>query len=158
MKDLLVVDEAQQTPTTDQTPSEQQTHTEPQLTKDATLVKLLTELTANPENRCLVFSAYEASFKRIRDVGIHCELLQGTVAHVDKLRKQFQDGHLRVLCMNARHVGAGINLEAATHIILYHHMNAELERQMIGRAIRFERTKAVHVIHLAHEGEGGVGS
>lgn len=160
VKDLLVVDEthsspAEQSPSeqTQQTLTEQTEQSEPLQTKSATLVKLLTDLTANPENRCLVFSAYEASFKRIRDVGIHCELLQGTAAHVDKLRKQFQDGKLRVLCMNSRHVGAGINLESATHIILYHRMSADMEQQMIGRAIRFERTKAVHVIHLAHEGE-----
>ena len=85
--------------------------------------------------------------------GVKCELLAGTAARVEKLRKQFRDGKVQVLCMNARHVGAGINLEAATHIVLYHRMNVELEKQVIGRAVRFERAADLRVIHLEHEGE-----
>ena len=55
--------------------------------------------------------------------------------------------------MNARHVGAGINLEAATHVVLYHRMNTELEKQVIGRAVRFERAADLKIIHLVHESE-----
>jgi SNF2 family DNA or RNA helicase len=55
--------------------------------------------------------------------------------------------------MNAKHVGAGINLEAATHVVLYHRMNGEMERQVIGRAVRFERASDLRVIHLVHEHE-----
>jgi SNF2 family DNA or RNA helicase len=55
--------------------------------------------------------------------------------------------------MNARHVGAGINLEAATHVVLYHRMNTELEKQVIGRAVRFERSAELRVVHLVHEAE-----
>jgi SNF2 family DNA or RNA helicase len=55
--------------------------------------------------------------------------------------------------MNARHVGAGINLEAATHVVLYHRMNTELEKQVIGRAVRFERESELKIIHLTHDGE-----
>jgi SNF2 family DNA or RNA helicase len=57
--------------------------------------------------------------------------------------------------MNARHVGSGLNLEAATHVILYHRMNTELEKQVIGRAIRFERATELRVMHLVHEHETG---
>ena len=123
--------------------------------KGAALLKLLAEST--PDQRFLVFSAHEASFKGLREVlrarGIGCEMLQGTGARVDKLRKQFREGKVRVLCMNARHVGAGINLEAATHVVLYHRMNAELERQVIGRAVRFERASELRVVHLVHDQE-----
>jgi SNF2 family DNA or RNA helicase len=124
-------------------------------TKGASLLKLLSEST--PDQRFLVFSAHEASFKGLRDIlterGIRCELLQGTAARVERIRKQFREGTVRVLCMNARHVGAGLNLEAATHIVLYHRMNTELERQVIGRAVRFERSSELRVIHLVHEQE-----
>jgi SNF2 family DNA or RNA helicase len=58
--------------------------------------------------------------------------------------------------MNARYVGAGINLEPATHVVLYHRMNSELERQVIGRAVRFERAAELRVIHLVHETETGL--
>jgi hypothetical protein len=89
----------------------------------------LLQLIANSpvEQRFLVFSAHEASFKGLREVlaarDIRCEMLQGSAARVERLRAQFRDGSIRVLCMNARHVGAGINLEAATHVVLYHRMN-----------------------------------
>jgi len=124
-------------------------------TKGAALLKLLTESTE--DQRYLVFSAHEASFKGLRELlsarGIRCEVLQGTAARIERLRKQFREGTVRVLCMNARHVGAGINLEAATHVVLYHRMNVELERQVIGRAVRFERAAELKVVHLVHEEE-----
>ena len=124
-------------------------------TKGAALLKLLSESTE--DQRYLVFSAHEASFKGLRELlsarGVRCEVLQGTAARVERLRKQFREGTVRVLCMNARHVGAGINLEAATHVVLYHRMNVELERQVIGRAVRFERAASLSVVHLVHEEE-----
>ena len=124
-------------------------------TKGAALLKLLSESATT--DRILVFSAHEASFKGLREMlagkGIKCEMLMGSAARVEKLRKQFREGKVRVLCMNARHVGAGINLEAATHVVLYHKMNVELERQVIGRAVRFERATELQVVHLVHEGE-----
>jgi SNF2 family DNA or RNA helicase len=124
-------------------------------TKGAALLQLLSASTA--EQRFLVFSAHEASFKGLREVlaarDIRCEMLQGSSARVERLRSQFRDGSIRVLCMNARHVGAGINLEAATHVVLYHRMNMELERQVIGRAVRFERATELRVVHLTHEEE-----
>ena len=58
--------------------------------------------------------------------------------------------------MNARHVGAGINLEAATHVVLYHRMNTELEKQVIGRAVRFERESELRIVHLVHDGETAI--
>jgi hypothetical protein len=124
-------------------------------TKGAALLKILSGI--GPDDRYLVFSAHEASFKGLREMlaakGVRCELLAGAATRVEKLRAQFCDGKVQVLCMNARHVGAGINLEAATHIVLYHRMNVELEKQVIGRAVRFERAADLRVIHLEHEGE-----
>ena len=124
-------------------------------TKGAALLQLLSSSSA--DQRFLIFSAHEASFKWLREVlaarDIRCEMLQGSSARVERLRAQFRDGSIRVLCMNARHVGAGINLEAATHVVLYHRMNMELERQVIGRAVRFERAADLRVVHLTHEEE-----
>ena len=127
-------------------------------TKGAALLKLLSA--AAPADKYLVFSSHEASFKGLREVlgvkGIKCELLSGTAARIQRLRKQFMEGKIQVLCMNARHVGAGLNLEMATHVVLYHKMNVEMEQQVIGRALRFERATELRVIHLAHEGETGL--
>jgi hypothetical protein len=128
---------------------------EPLPTKGAALLLLLEESTE--DQRYLVFSSHEASFRGLRDLlsarGVRCEMLQGTAARVDRLRRQFREGTVRVLCMNAKHVGAGINLEAATHVVLYHRMNVEMERQVIGRAVRFERASELRVVHLVHEHE-----
>lgn len=129
-------------------------------TKGAALLRMLTDGCKNPDARYLVFSAHEASFRGLRDVlaarGVRCEMLSGTAARVERLRKQFRDGKVQVLCMNARFVGAGINLEPATHVVLYHRMNTELERQVIGRAVRFERAAELRVVHLVHETETGL--
>jgi hypothetical protein len=129
-------------------------------TKGAALLRMLTEGCKNPDARYLVFSAHEASFRGLRDVlaarGVRCEMLSGTAARVERLRKQFREGKVQVLCMNARYVGAGINLEPATHVVLYHRMNSELERQVVGRAVRFERSAELRVIHLVHETETGL--
>ena len=124
-------------------------------TKAAALLKLLSESSA--DQRFLVFSAHEASFRGLRELllvhGVQCELLSGSGARVDRLRERFASGDVRVLCMNARHVGAGINLEATTDVVLYHRMNTELEKQVIGRAVRFERKRPLRVVHLVHEQE-----
>ena len=125
--------------------------------KGAALLKILEDESDDTNKRYLIFSAHEASFKGLREIlsskGVRCEMLYGSGARIERLRKQFQDGTVRVLCMNARHVGAGINLESATTIILYHRMNTELENQVIGRAIRFERTNDLQIVHLVHEQE-----
>jgi SNF2 family DNA or RNA helicase len=131
------------------------TGTEQLPTKGAALLHLIQ--TSNENDRLLVFSAHEASFKGLKELlsaqNIRCELLSGSGTRIERLRKQFEDGSIRVLCMNARHVGAGINLEAATHVVLYHKMNIAVERQVIGRAIRFERTSELTICHLVHDGE-----
>ena len=85
--------------------------------------------------------------------GIRSELLIGTTSHINKVKNQFTKGTIRVLYMNARHVGAGLNLEATTDIVLYHKMDGELERQVIGRAVRFDRSLPLTVTHLEHPGE-----
>ena len=114
---------------------------------------------STPDQRFLIFSAHEASFRGLCELvssfGIRCELLSGSATRIERLRNQFSDGTVRVLCLNTRHVGAGINLESATHVVLYHKMNAEMERQVIGRAIRFDRSNELKVIHLVHDDESG---
>lgn len=128
---------------------------EPLPTKAAALLKILTE--ASEEQRFLIFSEHEGSFRGLqellRDRDIQCRLLQGSSTQVNALRKQFQKGTVRVLCMNAKHVGSGLNLDCTTDVILYHKMNAEMEQQVVGRAVRFERAAPLRVVHLVHEGE-----
>jgi SNF2 family DNA or RNA helicase len=151
-QDLIVVGN----PTKETGQSQSQSQSQSQIpSKSATLIRILTEST--PDQRFLVFSAHEASFKGLQDVlaarGIRCEMLSGSTSRIERIRANFRNGTVRVLCMNARHIGAGINLESASHVILYHRMNMEMERQVIGRAVRFERAADLRVIHLVHKDE-----
>jgi SNF2 family DNA or RNA helicase len=50
-------------------------------------------------------------------------------------------------------MGAGLNIESATHVVLFHRMSSELEKQIIGRAMRLGRKTPLDVIHLVHENE-----
>jgi SNF2 family DNA or RNA helicase len=148
VKNLMVIGEGDEE-------AEEEKEVDPTPTKGAALLQLLA--TSTDSQRFLVFSAHEASFKGLREMlaarGIKCEMLMGTAARIERMRKQFQEGKIRVLCMNARHMGAGLNLQSATDVVLYHRMNAELEKQVIGRAIRFERTTELQVTHLVHDQE-----
>ena len=57
--------------------------------------------------------------------------------------------------LNARNMGAGLNIDSATHVVLFHRMSSELEKQIIGRAMRLGRTAPLEVVHLLHENEVG---
>jgi len=107
--------------------------------------------------RILMFSSYDATFgateEHLRRMDIAFAHLNGSQARINKLLKDFKDGKYTVLFLNARHMGAGLNIECATHVILYHKMNAELTNQIVGRAVRLGRTADLEVVHLLHENE-----
>ena len=52
-------------------------------------------------------------------------------------------------------MGAGLNIECATHVVMFHRMSSELENQIIGRAMRLGRKQPLDVVHLLHENELG---
>ena len=54
----------------------------------------------------------------------------------------------QVIFLNSKYNGAGINLQEATDIILYHEMNFNTETQIIGRANRIGRKIPLNVHHL----------
>lgn len=110
-------------------------------------------------SRILMFSSYDATFgvteEYLRRMDINFAHLSGSQARINKLLKDFKDGKYTVLFLNARHMGAGLNIDCATHVILYHKMNAELTNQIVGRAVRLGRTADLEVVHLLHENERG---
>lgn len=112
---------------------------------------------ANPGARILMFSSYDASFAeaflQLESAGIHVAMLNGSGARISKLLREFAEGKYRVLFLNARNMGAGLNIEAATHVVLFHKMPAELEAQIVGRAMRLGRVADLDVIHLLHSNE-----
>lgn len=124
------------------------------LTKQEQFRKFLQDA---PQARVLLFSTYDATFgglERMLEVeGVTHATLGGSQARIAKLLKQFAEGKYRVLFLNARNMGAGLNIGAATHVVLYHKMPVETKNQIIGRAVRMGRTEPLTVLHLLHGNE-----
>ena len=117
-------------------------------------------VTANRTSKILLFSAYDASFAtvaaKLEAAGIHSAVVGGSGARIHRVLTDFTEGKYTVLFLNARNMGAGLNIDAATDVVLYHRMATELEDQIVGRAARLGRTAPLHVVHLLHENERGV--
>ena len=124
------------------------------LNKNDSFVKFMKE---NPNARVLMFSSYDASFTKLEDsldaADIKYSMLNGSQLRIAKLLREFKSGKYNVLFLNARNMGAGLNIESATHVMLFHRMSAELESQIIGRANRLGRTNSLEVVYLIHENE-----
>jgi SNF2 family DNA or RNA helicase len=121
--------------------------------------RLLEFLETNPNSKVLLFSSYDKTFSKLIPVfeqkSINYSMVNGTSARIQKIIREFGEGKQQVLCLNARHFGAGLNIECASHVILYHRMAEEVEKQIIGRAYRFGRSTNLDVIHLLHANETG---
>lgn len=124
------------------------------LNKREAFVKFLKE---NPNAKVLMFSGYDATFNGtgtlLVEENIKYQTLNGSNARINKLLKEFGLGKWHTLFLNARNMGAGLNIDAATHVVLFHKMSQELEAQIIGRANRLGRTAPITVVHLLHDNE-----
>ena len=104
-----------------------------------------------------MFSGYDATFNGIQEdldaADIKFATLNGSNARINKLLREFNAGKWQTLFLNARNMGAGLNIDAATHVVLFHKMSQELEAQIIGRANRLGRTAPITVVHLLHDNE-----
>jgi hypothetical protein len=124
------------------------------LNKNDSFVKFMKE---NPTARVLMFSSYDASFTKLEDSldaeDIKYSMLNGSQLRIAKLLREFKAGKYNVLFLNARNMGAGLNIESATHVMLFHRMSSELESQIIGRANRLGRKNPLEVVYLVHENE-----
>ena len=122
--------------------------------KETVFEKLILE---NPDKRWLIFSGYDGTFvsliHKLENEGITFEKVMGTNAHIEKVILDFKNGKIRVLLLNAFHFGMGLNLECATDILIYHTLNHELERQVIGRAQRPGRMTPLNIHLLCHDNE-----
>lgn len=125
------------------------------LSKPRALLKFLKE---NPQARVLVFSRYENPFITLeRDCeleGITYHTLRGNKDTIAATIRAFERGDKRVLFLPTESAGAGLNLVTASHVVLFHAMTQEEEKQAIGRAFRLGRTENLNVVRLLHEGEG----
>lgn len=119
-----------------------------------TLIELLQ---TRKDRKILLFANYNETFNKIMVVltkyGITHSLLTGQASHVAKTLKEFENGKINVLMLNARFFGAGMNLQMATDVIMYHRFDKDLEEQVIGRAQRLGRKNKLNIFYLLHDNE-----
>jgi SNF2 family DNA or RNA helicase len=121
------------------------------------LDKLIDIIKQKPDGTFLVFSEYDNTFNNIKDSFIENNItfnnLVGTGARIKKVITEFNDKKTKVLLLNAKHYGAGLNLQSCSDIIIYHRMDKFLEKQVIGRGQRPGREGILNVNYLCYSHE-----
>lgn len=72
---------------------------------------------------------------------------------IEKKKKEFKSGDLQILILSDLKFASGINLEMATHVILFSKLSSTYEKQIIGRAWRPGRVTKLKVIQLMYDQE-----
>ena len=124
-----------------------------EITRQKTKPETILDIIRNNRNgKFIVFSNYSETFVNIYNIfnnnGISYKELKGQTSTRNKNIDMFKKGELKVLFLNSKNNGAGINLQEATDIILYHEMSEDLKTQVIGRANRIGRKDNLFVHHL----------
>jgi SNF2 family DNA or RNA helicase len=114
--------------------------------------RIVNIIMTNQKGKYLIFSDHDGSFISIKDAleekDITCVQIRGNIKNREKNISSFKSGDTQVIFLNSKYNGAGINLQEATDIILYHEMNFNIETQVIGRANRIGRENNLNVHHL----------
>jgi SNF2 family DNA or RNA helicase len=101
--------------------------------------------------KVILFSSYDETLDVIRrdliENNIDYAELSGQRSVRESKLEKFVSGQINVIFLNSRFNGAGINLEVADDIILYHRMADSLRKQVLGRALRIGRQESL----LVHE-------
>lgn len=155
IQNLIVESETEQ--------SSKRQKTEIPLLKSEKLQEILSN--RKPEQRFLVVSQHGYIFERIiHEINYHqhtqntpntqrARVLRGSAFEQRKIIERFENGESPIMLINTQHFGAGINLQMATDIIVYHKLPSTMLNQAIGRAQRPGRTGTLNVTYLCHENE-----
>jgi SNF2 family DNA or RNA helicase len=119
------------------------------ITKTQQIVKIINK---KKNGRFIIFSEEDATYslinKELIKAGISCKEIKGRSETREKTIKCFKNGDVKVIFLNSRNNGAGINLQECTDIILFHAMNHSIETQILGRANRIGRKVELYVHRL----------
>lgn len=119
--------------------------------------QLLELLKQKPDGRFLVFSHFDNPFlqisSEIEGLNITVKQVKGNKDVIAATLKSFDTGKTKVLLLNTIEAGAGMNITAATDVVLLHAMSHEEEKQILGRAYRLGRTAPLSVVRLLHPEE-----
>jgi SNF2 family DNA or RNA helicase len=126
--------------------------------KDVNLTHILNEKIPQG-SRLIIFSEYYETFEHViklcTDYNIEYRTVKGNGNVIKNIVEWYnvKSDVTKILFLNARHAGAGLNLQATTDLIIYHKMVAELETQVIGRANRFGREGTLKIWKLLYSTE-----
>lgn len=126
------------------------------------LVRLLGS--AGPERRFLVFSEYdyileESIAAALQAAGVAYGMIKHNANTINRVVADFRAGAVRVLLVNSRHYGSGMNLPEATDIAIMHRLtNGRSYHQIVGRAQRFRREGALRVWWFLNDNEAQRGT
>ena len=131
--------------------------------KFSKLETVINIIKSKKDGKFLLFSEFWPTFDQIKEElsanNISFAEVKGTTDTKQKHIREFKAGLTKVLFLNARHDGTGINLPETTDIILYHKISTEnLENQVLGRALRLGRTAPLTVHRLLSEQEKALGN
>ena len=127
--------------------------------KNETILQIIHKF---PKGKFIIFSNHYESFesferflKNHRNIYKRCKRLCGNPNTVSNILRNFENGSIDIILLNSQHNGAGIDLPTATHVILYHKLRDDLEKQVIGRALRIGRPKTLplHIHKLCYPNE-----
>lgn len=114
-------------------------------------------LRAHSGAKALIYSNHDKSFEDIcaclTRLGKTYDYIRGGHKQISNTVEAYKDDRIDVLLINATHYGSGLNLENTTDIMMFHALNTEIEKQVVGRAQRMGRTCDLRVWHLLHENE-----
>ena len=110
--------------------------------------------------KVLIFADYYESFEKIVDVldklSIKYGKIMGSSSTISKTIEKYKshgDDSINVLMLNSNYCGSGLNLENTTDVVIYHYMNNERDKQIIGRAQRPGRKGKLNILRLCYENE-----
>lgn len=131
-------------------------HSKPKLsTKAEAFETLIRNLVADPMRRILVFSETDGTWGTVGHIlnalSVPYRTVKGSSDEVRRISDKFRKGEVSVLLLHASRMGAGLNLQSTTDVVLYHTPSTTaIREQIIGRANRAGRTDELHVHALEY--------
>jgi hypothetical protein len=99
------------------------------------------------KNNILVFSQYDSAFENMKIINnTIVKQLKGRHNPTETINWiNTRTNQKKILLLNARDFGAGLNLEQATDVIIWHTMRSDIENQAICRAQRYGRPDVLNI-------------
>ena len=121
--------------------------------KKITQIEMVIKIIKEKKNgKFIIYSSNDISFEPIcrvlNDNNILYTDVRGNYKFREKCIDEFKFGKTKVIFLNTKYNGSGLNLQEATDIILYHQMSDNLKNQIIGRANRIGREISLNVHYL----------